>query len=65
MTKGPGKGRGMLQMETWVPARRPGQPRDPTIKPVSVKELVQSESDQKPIKNGSLENGSSIKAGRF
>ncbi|XP_031555161.1 uncharacterized protein LOC116292061 [Actinia tenebrosa] len=59
MTKGQGKGRGMLQMDTWMPARRPGQPRNTNIKPIIVKELVQNE--QKPETNGTLENGSSVK----
>lgn len=61
MTKGQGKGRGMLQMETWVPARRPGQPRDLTIKPVIVRELFQSEEQK--THNGTVENGSA-KTGR-
>ncbi|KAK3714112.1 hypothetical protein QZH41_017941, partial [Actinostola sp. cb2023] len=40
MTKASGKGRGMLQIETWLPGRRPGQPRDANIKPINIKELI-------------------------
>ncbi|EDO45784.1 predicted protein [Nematostella vectensis] len=35
-----GRGRGMLRLEYWSPCRRPGQARDPTIKPVAVSDLV-------------------------
>lgn len=60
MTKVLGKGRGMVSLETWLPCRRPGQPRDPNIKPVNIVALLNTASKPKQTEENA-ENGPSQK----
>lgn len=57
MTKVQGKGRGMLSLETWLPSRRPGKPRDPNMKPVDIAAMLKSSKNKKPEQNGSAAKG--------
>lgn len=56
MTEVLGKGRGMLSLETWMPCRRPGKPRDPNIKPIHISALLDT-SKSKPVKSNSSQKG--------